>query len=68
MTRDLTPDDLRELDDDALANLARWRADEVARALAEYQTAERARREAIAERDRRTNRGARPMTPGKGNP
>ena len=68
MTRHLTPDEMRGLDDDALANLIRWRREECDRLRRDYLAADEALREAAAERDRRTNRGARPMTPGKGNP
>lgn len=53
VARDLTPDDLREIDDDALANLARWRHDEHHR-LWQAWLAERDRYDAtVAEQRRR---------------
>lgn len=69
MVHDLTPDDLRKLDDDALANLARWRREEWHRLRGRAEDAEFALGEAEAERARRreTNRGACPTTPEEGN-
>lgn len=69
MARDLSPDDLRTLDDAALANLAAWRHAKHHRLWRGW-LAERDRYDAAAQeiRRRQTNRGTCPTTPEEGNP